>query len=143
MFLYTLERTQKGDGIAVKRTSNTQTYSKRRTNVQKSIDLLRKKRFLEAMKEAAQEQLARYAPGTVSWNACRERLTKAEEALAVIHCAYEVLTPYQRDLLDTFFSSGERYCADRLCERYYKERSALYRDRRRALDDFTLAAFGD
>ena len=53
-----------------------------------------------------------------------------------------MLTPYQRDLLETFFVSGEKYCADRLCERYYKERSALYRDRKKALTEFAKAVFG-
>lgn len=127
----------------MERTPVTQTYPKTRTNVQKSIDLLRRKRFIEAAREAAREQLACHSMDSAPWRECRARLAKAEEALTVIHCAYGVLTPYQRDLLDTFFVSGEKYCADRLCERYYKERSALYRDRRKALEEFTLAAFGD
>ena len=115
-----------------------------RPNLQKSIELLRRKRYLEAAKEAAQERLAcdhPYAPERAEdW---QKRLSKAEEELTMIRCAYAVLTPYQRDLLDTFFVENGKYCADRLCEKYYKERSALYRDRRKALEAFTLAVFGE
>lgn len=114
------------------------------TNVQKSIDLLRRKRYLEATKRAATEQMACCqiaSPETAE--ECRRRIAKADEELTLIRCAYAVLTDYQRDLLDTFFVENGKYCADRLCEKYYKERSALYRDRRKALHDFTLAAFGE
>ena len=127
----------------MERTPISQIISKNRTNVQKSIDLLRKKRYLEAAREAAQAQMACNPPGSAAWQESRERFVGAEEALTVIRCAYGVLSSYQQDLLDTFFSEGEKYCADRLCERYYKERSTLYRDRKKALAAFTLAAFGD
>ena len=73
---------------------------------------------------------------------CRFRLHLLDEQLEQIHRAYELLTPYQRDLLDTFFASGSKNCAETLCERYYRERSAIYRDRQKALNEFTLAAFG-
>lgn len=73
---------------------------------------------------------------------CRFRLHLLEEQLDQIRRAYEVLTPYQRDLLETFFASGERNCAEQLCERYFRERSAVYRDRLKALDEFTVAAYG-
>lgn len=127
----------------MERTPINQIISKNRTNVQISIELLRKKRYLEAAREAARAQMACHPPGSAAWQECRLRLTKAEEPLAIIRCAYDVLSPYQRDLLDTFFVGDEKYCADRLCERYYKERSTLYRDRKKALAAFTLAAFGD
>lgn len=126
-----------------------ETTQKIETNVHKSIDLLRKKRYLEATRQAAKEQMACYQnapPETAASKTaeeCRRRLAKAEEELTLIRCAYAVLTDYQRDLLDTFFVENGKYCADRLCEKYYKERSALYRDRRKALHDFALAAFGD
>ena len=127
----------------MERTPVTQIISKNRTNVQKSIDLLRRKRYLEATRAAAQVQMASNPPGSDVWRECRERLGRAEEALSVIRCAYGVLSPYQQDLLETFFVGEEKYCADRLCEKYYKERSTLYRDRKKALAAFTLAAFGD
>lgn len=133
--------------------TNTPNTPNTKTNLQKSMELLRRKRYLEATKEAAREQLACYrceAAGEAFPPAppereedCKKRLARAEEELTLIRCAYAVLTPYQRDLLDTFFVESEKYCADRLCEKYYKERSALYRDRRKALAAFTLAAFGE
>ena len=127
----------------MERTPISQIISKNRTNVQKSIDLLRKKRYLEAAREAAQAQMACNPPNSAAWQESRERFAGAEESLTVIRCAYSVLSSYQQDLLDTFFVNDEKYCADRLCERYYKERSTLYRDRKKALTAFTLAAFGD
>lgn len=127
----------------MERTPVSQIISKNRTNVQKSIELLRKKRYLEAAREAARAQLDCNPPDSPAWQESRTRFVRAEEALTVIRCAYGALSPYQRDLLETFFVCGEKYCADRLCERYYKERSTLYRDRKKALAAFTLAAFGD
>lgn len=55
---------------------------------------------------------------------------------------YAVLTPYQQDLLDAFFVGREQDCVEQLSERHYRERSALYRDRKKALEIFTLAVFG-
>ena len=127
----------------MERTPISQIISKNRTNVQKSIDLLRKKRYLEAAREAARAQMACHPPNSAAWQESRERLVRAEEPLMIIRCAYGALSSYQQDLLDTFFVGDEKYCADRLCERYYKERSTLYRDRKMALTAFTLAAFGE
>lgn len=127
----------------MERTPISQILVKNRTNVQKSIELLRKKRYLEAAREAAQAQMACNPPGSAAWQESRRCFLKAEESLSIIRCAYGVLSAYQQDLLNTFFSDGEKYCADRLCERYFKERSTLYRDRQKALAAFTLAAFGD
>ena len=47
------------------------------------------------------------------------------------------------NLLDTFFVSGEKYCAEKLCERHFKERSQIYRDRKKAIKRFSLAVFGN
>ena len=127
----------------MERTPITEIISKSRTNVQKSIDLLRKKRYLEAAREAAQAGMTCHPPESAAWRECRARFVGAEEALTVSRCAYGVLSSYQQDLLDTFFVGDEKYCADHLCERYYKERSTLYRDRKKALLAFTLAAFGE
>lgn len=127
----------------MERTPISQIITKNRTNVQNAIELLQKKRYLEAAREAAQARMSCHPPESAPWRESRELFLQAEEALTVIRCAYGVLSAYQRDLLDTFFVEGEKYCADRLCERYYKERSTLYRDRKKALLAFTLAAFGD
>ncbi len=70
------------------------------------------------------------------------RLRMMEGELEQIRRAYSMLSPYQRDLLDTFFVSGQKNCAERLARRYYKERSSLYRDRKKAIDAFALALFG-
>lgn len=72
----------------------------------------------------------------------RSRFRALHEQMEQIERGYSVLTPYQRDVLDTFFATEERYCADKLCERYYKERSQIYRDRKKAIQRFSLAVFG-
>ncbi|MCH5184119.1 MAG: hypothetical protein J1E00_08090 [Oscillospiraceae bacterium] len=127
----------------MERTPISQIITKNRTNVQNAIELLQKKRYLEAAREAAQARMDCHPPESAPWRECREQLLHAEEALAIIRCAYGALSAYQQDLLNTFFVEGEKYCADRLCERYYKERSTLYRDRKKALLAFTFAAFGN
>ena len=128
--------------------------------------LLKRKRYLETAAEALREQVLfleeekksrpeEWATQTLrpieaeDWKRletklddCRFRLHLLEEQLEQIRRAYALLTPYQRDLLETFFATKTRYRAEKLCEKYYKERSAVYRDRRKALDEFTLAAFG-
>jgi|GEM_PF-401205 len=72
----------------------------------------------------------------------RSRFRALHEQMEQIERGYSVLTPYQQDVLDTFFATEERYCADKLCERYYKERSQIYRDRKKAIQRFSLAVFG-
>ena len=92
----------------MERTPINQIISKNRTNVQKSIDLLRKKRYLEAAREAARAQMACEPPESAAWQESRAQFDSAEEALTVIRCAYGVLSSYQQDLLDTFFAGGEK-----------------------------------
>lgn len=72
----------------------------------------------------------------------RRRYAVLNEEIEQVERGYSVLTPYQRDLLETFFASGERYCAEKLCERHFKERSQIYRDRKKALRRFATAVFG-
>ena len=52
------------------------------------------------------------------------------------------LTDYQKDLIEGFFIEKTIGIADDLMERWYKERSSLYRDRTRALDTFTRSVYG-
>lgn len=73
----------------------------------------------------------------------RSRYRAFHEQMEQIERGYSILTPYQRDLLDTFFVSGEKYCAEKLCERHFKERSQIYRDRKKAIKRFSLAVFGN
>lgn len=136
-----------------------------------AVRMLRRKRFLQAAAETLREQV-RFLEGECdacrssadllsagrSYDALgakeqlldllcrledsRRRLRVLEEELEQIRRAYALLSPYQQDLLDTFFASGEKNCAEVLAERYYRERSAVYRDRKKALEQFTLAVFG-
>lgn len=73
---------------------------------------------------------------------CRYRYRVLSEEVEQIERGYSILSPYQQDLLETFFVSGEKNCAERIAGRYYKERSAIYRDRKKALNRFTLAVYG-
>lgn len=72
----------------------------------------------------------------------RARYRVMHEQMEQIERGYSVLSPYQQDLLETFFVSGEKYCAEKLCERHFKERSQIYRDRKKAIKRFSLAVFG-
>ena len=129
------------------------TLLKRKRFLETAADALREQvLFLETESAARQNDLAARELRPIEaedWKRllsklddCRFRLHLLEEQLEQIRRAYEVLTPYQRDLLETFFASGSRNCAETLCERYYRERSAIYRDRSKALDQFTIAAYG-
>lgn len=73
---------------------------------------------------------------------CRYRYRVLNEEMEQIDRGYAILSPYQQDLLETFFVSGEKNCAERIASRYYKERSAIYRDRKKALRRFTFAVYG-
>lgn len=141
------------------------------TYTQEAIGMLRQKRYWQAAADALREQIRLLdaemtACRTASYDgagiqnggsvaaedrmlrlierkdAFCHRLRMMEGELEQIRRAYALLTPYQRDLLDTFFVSGQKNCAERLAQRYYKERSSLYRDRKKAIDAFALALFG-
>lgn len=73
---------------------------------------------------------------------CHSRLLTLKEELETIERGYAFLTPYQRDLLEVFFVTGETKCADTIMERYPIEHSKVYRDRKKAITLFTMAAFG-
>ncbi len=137
---------------------------------QEAIEMLRQKRYWCAAADALREQIRLLdaelnacrtasedeAGSKDGGGAARERVLRLngrkeafchrlrmmEGELEQIQRAYATLSPYQRDLLDTFFVSGQKNCAERLARRYYKERSSLYRDRKKAIDAFALALFG-
>lgn len=73
---------------------------------------------------------------------CRFRRSVVERELLKIEQGMNGLSDYQRDLLDSFFVEREMGAADDLMERWYKERSSLYRDRNRALETFTRSIYG-
>ena len=72
----------------------------------------------------------------------RARYRILREQYDMIERGFAALTPYQADVLETFFVKEERYRAENLCARYFKERSQIYRDRIKALKRFSFAVFG-
>lgn len=73
---------------------------------------------------------------------CRFRLSVVERELLKIEKGMNGLTDYQKDIIDTFFVEQTDHAADDLMERWFKERSSLYRDRTKALDQFTRSVYG-
>lgn len=73
---------------------------------------------------------------------CRFRRSVVERELIKIEKGMNGLNDYQKDLLEGFFVEHENGIADDLMERWYKERSSLYRDRNRALEAFTRSIYG-
>ncbi len=73
---------------------------------------------------------------------CRFRLSVVERGLLKIEKGMNGLSDYQKDIIDTFFVEQTDHAADDLMERWYKERSSLYRDRTKALDLFTRSVYG-
>ena len=73
---------------------------------------------------------------------CRFRRSVVERELLKIEKGMETLNDYQKDLIQVFFVDKNMGAADELMERWYKERSSLYRDRSRALEQFTRSVFG-
>lgn len=73
---------------------------------------------------------------------CRLRRSVVERELLKIEKGFAGLSDYQRDLLEEFFVERKMGAADDLMERWYKERSSLYRDRNRALEEFTRSIYG-
>jgi hypothetical protein len=70
------------------------------------------------------------------------RLRELEKETEKIRRGMDALNPYQQDLLDMFFVRRRKDCVEELSERYRKERSAIYRDRKTALETFTIIALG-
>ncbi len=70
------------------------------------------------------------------------RLRELEKETEKIQRGMAALNQYQKDLLDAFLIHRRKDCVEELSERYGKERSAIYRDRKTALERFTLAALG-
>ncbi len=72
----------------------------------------------------------------------RHRLRALYEEMERMDRGYAVLTEYQRDLLEKFIVHRTKDCVEELSEIHCKERSALYRDRKKALETFTMAVYG-
>ena len=52
------------------------------------------------------------------------------------------LTEYEKDIINGFFVTETKYAADKLMEKFYKERTMIYNDRSKALEKFTRAIYG-
>ncbi len=73
---------------------------------------------------------------------CRFRMSVVERELKKIEKGMDGLDDYERDLLELFFVERSQTAADDLMDRWFKERSSLYRDKNRALDSFTRSIYG-
>lgn len=73
---------------------------------------------------------------------CRFRLSVVERELKKIEKGMSCLDDYECALLDTFYVERLTDAAEELMDKYYRERSTLYRDKNRALDTFTRSIYG-
>ena len=73
---------------------------------------------------------------------CRFRRSVVERELLKIEKGMNGLNDYQRDLIDGFFVDYAHGITEELMEKWFKERSTLYRDRHRALEVFTRSVYG-
>lgn len=119
--------------------------------------MLARKSLVEIARETLEDEIrfleGELADPTIGECPRRERLnTKAQDVRHRLRALYEesermergyaVLTEYQKDLLDLFFVHRTKDCVEELSERHQKERSAIYRDRKKALETFTMAVYG-
>lgn len=73
---------------------------------------------------------------------CRFRRSVVERELVKIEKGMNVLDDYYRDVLEQLFVERESDSVEYLMTKWYKERSTVYRDRNRALEDFTRSIYG-
>lgn len=73
---------------------------------------------------------------------CRFRQSVVERELLKIEKGMSDLTDYQKDIINNFFVEKSGTAVEDLMLRWYKERSSLYRDRAKALDQFTRSVYG-
>ncbi len=73
---------------------------------------------------------------------CRFRRNVVERELSKIEKGMSGLDDYYRDLIEGFFVDRASENVEILMERWYKERSSLYRDRGKALEEFTRSVYG-
>lgn len=70
------------------------------------------------------------------------RLGVVERDLRMIDTGMGVLSEYEQMLLEGFFVHTSKCAVDTLMSKFYKERSTIYSDRRKALEKFTRAIYG-
>ena len=73
---------------------------------------------------------------------CRFRRSVVERELRKIEKGMMGLSDYQKEIIEKFFIENDSTAAEELMERWFKERSSLYRDRNRALEQFTRSVYG-
>ena len=73
---------------------------------------------------------------------CRFRKSVVERELAKIKRGLCQLDDYHRDLIEGFYCSPAQAIAEDMMFKWYKERSAIYRDKLDALDTFTRSVYG-
>ncbi len=104
------------------------------------------KTLIENIPQADNEKKALYEERLINILAdledCRFRRSVVERELVKIEKGMSGLSDYYRDIIELFFIERTPYAADDLMERWYKERSGLYRDRAKALEQFTRSVYG-
>ncbi len=73
---------------------------------------------------------------------CRFRKMVVERELKKLEKGMSALDEYERDLLEHFFCEPCAGASEIMMEKYFKERSTLYRDRLNALELFTRSVYG-
>ncbi len=73
---------------------------------------------------------------------CRFRKSIVERELLKIEKGLNGLNEYQKDLINTFFVEKTLGGAEDIMLRWRRERSTVYRDRVRVLEDFTRSVYG-
>ncbi len=104
------------------------------------------KTLLSNLTEEDAEKIAVYEERLINILAdledCRFRCGIVQRELTKIEKGINSLSDYYRDIIEMFFVERAPYAADELMERWYKERSGLYRDRSKALEQFTRSVYG-
>ena len=70
------------------------------------------------------------------------RMGIVERDLKMIEAGMKQMDEYERALLEGFFVHGAKNAAESMMNRFYKERSTIYNDRRKALEKFTRSVYG-
>lgn len=73
---------------------------------------------------------------------CRFRKSVVERELKKIETGLNALNDYQKELIVYFYIEKQSSAADALMEKWFKERSSIYRDKNIALDLFTRSVYG-
>ncbi|MBR5285383.1 MAG: hypothetical protein IKU30_00650 [Clostridia bacterium] len=84
----------------------------------------------------------RFINTLASLDDCRFRLSVVERELRKIEKGMTLLSDYECALIDAFYVERHIDAVEEIMERFYRERSTVYRDKNRALDVFTRSVYG-